>query len=352
MRIKARKPRKMLDRSIDSAKRAIKSYNEMESPFRIQNFIILMNISYLILFHLYLYKKIGDKYYYRDKKKKFLKNKDGTRRAWGLIDCLKEYEKYEKLDIGVKENIELFVGIRNKIEHTYVNEKEIEQILFGEIQAYVINYNNLLKKLFSEDISQFLRLPLILDIFNDDYNQVIQKSGNNLINYILKYKNKISDETINSDNFSFKIIALPNIVNKKSAPAITFIKEEDLTEELKKAVVAEKKIIVKKESRNNNLYKTQKIFMKALKMFEGLKYTKEYRIGHATNVLKYLCVYDRKTKNTNEKYCIYDNLNDNFAYKEEILELLKLFFDNISKKKLNEDLRNGKFFQGRKHEDI
>ncbi len=352
MKIKAKKPRKMLDRSTDSAKRAIKSYNEMESPFRIQNFIMLMNIAYLTLFQLYIYKKKGDVYYYRDKNKKFKKNKDGSKITWSLKDCLKEFEKYEKLDIGVKENIELFIGIRNKIEHTYVSEIELENILFGEIQSYVTNYNNLLKSLFSEDISKFLRLPLIIDIFNDDYSEVLKSSGNNIINYIKKYKETIPKDVIQSENFSFKIIALPNIVNKRTAPAITFMKENDLTEELKKAVVAEKKVIEMKETKNANLYKPHQILTKALEQFKNLKYTNDYNKNHAANILKYFCVYNKETKETDDKYCIYDDLNDVFVYKEKVLELLETLFQNISKDKLNEELRNNKYFQGRKHEDF
>lgn len=143
----------------------------------------------------------------------------------------------------------------------------------------------------------------------------------------------------NSDNFSFKFIAIPNTVNRNTAPAITFIKDEEV---LNQAVVAVKEKIVEKEIINKNTYKPQKIVEAVLTENPNLKYAKEYTKYNASRIFGVLDIRNIENKNSNEKYCAYDSAFDSFVYKEEVKELLIAFFDKIPKSVMNELNREGK----------
>lgn len=343
LKISYGKPRKMLNASIDAAKKAIKNYNDTEDLFRIQNFIILMNIAYTRFFHLYFLKDLGDVYYYKKDGRYIII--DGQKKSWELSKCINEYKKKESLDNGVEENIKMFIGIRNKIEHTIVDEIELEKILFGEIQSYVLNYNKLINKYFGVDLSNLMRMPLILNLFSEEYENTVYNSLNSLFKYITEYKEKLSDEIINDDSFSFKMIAMPNIVNKRTAPAITFIRADDITEEMKTSLVANRDKIIAQEARNINLKKPKTIVGECIEELNGEGNSSQYTKHIASVILKYINVYNRDTKETNNKYCIYDVLNGEFLYTDASKELIKSTILNNSRKEINEKIRNGIYME-------
>ena len=142
------KTKNILENSIDSALAAVETYNRPKAQFRIENYIILMVIAWTKLLHAYVQSELGERYFYKEKNGRY-KKIDDERKAWELTECIKEYQKMEKVYSNLSEsvlaNLRFFIGLRNKIEHRYWNCSTLDILLFGECQALVM--------LFGEDYS-------------------------------------------------------------------------------------------------------------------------------------------------------------------------------------------------------
>lgn len=61
------KPKTILENSLNSALTAVETYNRPKTKFRIENYIILMIISWTKLFHAYFQVTIGERYFTKKK---------------------------------------------------------------------------------------------------------------------------------------------------------------------------------------------------------------------------------------------------------------------------------------------
>ena len=149
------KARTILENSRNSALSAVEIYNRPNGKFRIENYIILMIIAWTKLLHAYFQTTIGEKYFYKGKNGRYIVV-DGEKKAWELKECVKNYKKSSppiRINEATEANLNFFIGLRNKIEHRYWNSTELDILLFGECQAMLFNYENLLVGLFGSDFS-------------------------------------------------------------------------------------------------------------------------------------------------------------------------------------------------------
>ena len=80
---------------MNSAIMAVEIYNKPKASFRVENYIILMNIAWTNLFHAFFQTIIGDKYFYKEKNGHY-KRVDGEKKAWELKSCLSCHNKRTK----------------------------------------------------------------------------------------------------------------------------------------------------------------------------------------------------------------------------------------------------------------
>ena len=65
----------------------------------------------------------------------FKRNPDGSKKTWDLSQCLKfEFTDHDP----IRENIELFVGLRNRVEHHFQDSVLAETT--AEAHAYILNF--------------------------------------------------------------------------------------------------------------------------------------------------------------------------------------------------------------------
>ena len=139
----------LLESSIDSALLAVEIYNKPRTTFRSEAYISLMVMAWTRLLHAHFYTTIGDKYFYK-KPNGHYDTVDGEKKGWDLGACIKNYGE---LDDAVEENLKFFIKLRNKIEHRYIDKREVDYLIFGECQALLYNYENTLISLFGEGYS-------------------------------------------------------------------------------------------------------------------------------------------------------------------------------------------------------
>ena len=221
MKLRRGKTRNILLGSIDAALLAVEVYNKPRATFRSQAYIVLMIIAWTRLFHAYFNKMIGDKYYYKDKKNSIRYQRiNGDRKAWELITCMKQFEKYCALGEPVKANLQFFVDLRNKIAHRDITKRELDTSIFGECQSLLYNYEKLLIKVFGSEyaINESLAFSLQFSYMRtreqkQASKKVLSVELKEIQSYIETYRLNLRQEIIDSQEFSIKVIQIPKISN-------------------------------------------------------------------------------------------------------------------------------------------
>ena len=333
MKLRRGKTKDILEGSIDAALLAVEVYNKPRTTFRSQAYIVLMIIAWTRLFHAYFNKTIGDRYYYKKPNGRY-ELINGERKAWELTTCIKEYEKYESLNEAVKANLCFFVRLRNKIEHRNIDKKEVDTSIFGECQSLLYNYENLLIHIFGKEyaLDESLAFALQFSYMRHEEQQqanrnVLSAELQDIRSYIDNYRSSLSEEILNSQEYSIKVILIPKISNtNRNDLAITFVKEDELDPEVFEqiaTIIKDKRVIV--EAKNVGKILPGKVVKKV-----------QEAIRSDFNYYHHKCLYiifsirppgkNSNPENTNSNYCHYDSANMNYVYQESWVGfIVKLF---------------------------
>ncbi len=194
----------------EAALSAVQVYNNPLTSFKTESFIVLFIIAWTYTLHaFYRGKKIDYRFYtIPNKRKKFIKNTDGTIKYWDLSKCLSDSNC--PIDNDAKNNLKFLIGLRNQIEHKKAHG--LDSYLSGRYQACALNFNFYLKKFFGEKYSLDTCLALSLQFAALDYTQAqVVKNKEKLIskniqNYIAKFDNDLSDNEIKNERFSYRLL--------------------------------------------------------------------------------------------------------------------------------------------------
>lgn len=320
----------LLNKSKDSALLAVEIYNKPRAAFRSYGYIVLMQIAWTSLLHA-IFEKQNIKYFYKKNKVRY-ERISGDKKSWDLAKCVKEYYKNE--DAPERKNLEFFIEIRNKIEHRFL--PEIDEDIFGECQAMLINYETVLTKEFGDNESINENL-----VFSLQFSKILHKTQKdiaknkrtieykNLSSFISRYRGGLKKETLSSLNYNFRVYLIPKIANHKNSSdfALEFIKfNPDNPQEVEKfshliAAVKETQIPM------NGLIagKVAKRVYEALKdgMPVGWKFNAS---SHHVRCWKYYKVRpvtgSQNPEKTISKYCFYDPTFSQYGYTNEWVSFL------------------------------
>lgn len=322
------KTKTILESSIDSVLLAVEIYNKPRTTFRVENYISLMIMAWTRLFQAYFNNTIGDKYYYK-KKNRYIRV-DGERKAWELSTCI---TKYGGLTESEEKNLRFFIKLRNKIEHRHIEKETLDTLIFGECQALLYNFENILVKLFGEEygINENLAFSLQFSRVMTKEQRQAQKNllsteVQNLVEYINKYRNELSEEVYNSQEFSVKLIAIPKVASaSRNDMSIEFLKWDTLTpeeqEEVQRLTAIVKDKVVRVEGVNTGRHRPSIIVNKVNE--NGIP---EFSIPNHTAMWKLFKVRpSRGTEDsfdTNVKYCYYDQAHDDYLYTDAWIDFI------------------------------
>lgn len=323
MEIEEIKIKNFIDKSKNSSIQALRIFNDPTFEFRTANFCILMIISWTSLIYAIF---IKNKKEFTFKEKFFaIKIKEDEfhfSNTKPLIDCIKEYWKEENNPI--RKNLELFIKIRNLIEHQ--SNKEVDTTLYPELVALFLNYKKLLLEEFNEKILENVEIffPLIIDDNKININK--NKTQNELIDYIKTYRENLDLNIINSDEYAFKIFILPKLIQNQNKADLTieFIKynQENNTdrEQLNtiNALIKERKIndgLSGKELTAKNIVDIiyNKHFWFTMPYF--IEAWKKYNIRPEN-------IKNTEKDKTNKKFCIYTGVQNQYRYNKDYIQFL------------------------------
>ncbi len=329
------KTKTILENSRNSALNAVETYNRPNSKFRIENFIILMVIAWTKLFHAYYQVAIGDKYFYKEKNGHY-RIVDGEKMAWDLKECIKNFRKEKDSSIlsdAAVANLFFFIGLRNKIEHRFWSGSELDILLFGECQALLYNYENMIICLFGSEYSintclayalQFSHMRARAQLVSQ--RMLLSKDMQDIKRYIDKYRTDLSQEIFDSQEYSIKLLQVPRVSNtNRSDLAVEFVNwstidENDRESYQKLTTIIKDKLVVQSVS-NANLLKPS-----------GVVKAVDHRINVKISISDHTILWkafgvrpgkDSKSKfETMEKYCIYDEPHNDYLYTPDWVEFI------------------------------
>ena len=110
-----------------------------------------MVIAWTALFHSIFLRGKVKPFYVKARRGRYVRYEkiDGDYKAWELSECIQQYYK-DKIP-PLRKNLEFFVGLRNKIEHRSM--PQLDDQIFGECQALLLNFEALLNKEYSDQYS-------------------------------------------------------------------------------------------------------------------------------------------------------------------------------------------------------
>lgn len=245
------KVKNLVDESRINALLAVELYNKPNLNGRIDGYIIHMIIAWTKIMHAYYHKTIGDKYYHK-RNNKYIKV-DGEKKTWELFECIK---KHNALDESIKQNLDFFIKLRNKIEHSYINCSELEIKIFGECQSLLYNYENFLIDNFGDEYTLNTSLHFSLQFSQmrnkNSYNSsrtLLSKEMVKINDFIDTYRSCVPDYIFNKQEYSIKLVQIPLVSNtNKNDLAVQFVNWDKLEDTEKKEV---SKITTLVKNKNN-----------------------------------------------------------------------------------------------------
>lgn len=242
--------KQLLQKARDAALLAVEFYNKPAVSFKSEGYITMMCIAWTSLFHAYFLKNKVKPYYRKKnsgkKRPRFEQITENLpngkiikeNKWWELQECIKQYFKNDTHH-PVRKNLEFFIPLRNMIVHRHL--PELDDSIFGECQALLINFNNFIEQYFDKKYSIKNSLSFSLQLAQSPKNfieattdELKNKDASKIVEYIKSYRSSLTIEQFESPEYSFKAVLI-QVKNheSKDALALKFINEKDLTEEQK-----------------------------------------------------------------------------------------------------------------------
>ncbi|MBP9826991.1 DUF3644 domain-containing protein [Candidatus Saccharibacteria bacterium] len=314
----SRNAKDLLDKAMDSATQAITTYNDPRSSFRTGNFTILMSIAWTSLIHAY-FEQSKVNYFYKEENGRYTRI-DGDKKAWDLARSVSEVFDKES---PIRSNLELFVKLRNKIEHR--NLPALDKELIGESQALVLNFEDWMTEKFGDQYTLIYTMFVPIQLTRSIKRILpISKDEEAAVKFVKDYRGLLHADIDNSQQYSFKAYLVPKIGNHRSSSdvAIEFVKyDQSNPEEMKKY---DKAIVAIKEK---HIPVVNEDHIKPHAVLERLA-----SAGHVRNMSWHTSMWRkykvRPSSNARDKtacktdYCKFDRPHQDYLYTEAWVNLL------------------------------
>jgi hypothetical protein len=261
---------------------------------------------------------------------------DGDFKHWELDECLRQYFGSNSGD-PVRKNLEFFIPLRNKIEHRSM--PELDSSIFGECQAMLLNFDELIEKEFGDKYRLRECLSFSLQLFPSADSLVDAVARNPasrpIVEFIQRYRSTVSPEIQASGKYAFKafLIQVANHQSENATP-IQFVHYDKLSDEQKKQINQLVAIIKLKQVPvlNLNLMKAGEVVKRVQ---QKLGNPKVLRMGREANKFtsgthtacwkKYQArplSGDPNPHATKPEYCVYDPLHKDYGYTNAWVDFL------------------------------
>ena len=232
-----------LTKARESALLAVETYNRPGTAFRSGGYIVFMVIAWTALLHS-IFMRAGTKpFHHKIKKDRYVRYEkvDGENRAWELMECVRQFYKSE--NPAVRRNLEFVIGLRNKIEHR--NMPQLDDQIFGECQALLLNFEALLEKEYGErySLNESLAVSLQFSTITPQgkaraIRQLQSTSYRSVQEYVRRFRSSLSAEIEQSMEYSYRVFLVPKTGNHANSSdlAVEFVNVNGLDEAARQAM--------------------------------------------------------------------------------------------------------------------
>lgn len=323
----------MLEMSRDEALNAVEFYNRPASRRSLEAFLVHMHIAWLYLLQAG-FQKSGINYHYRDSKNPRRYQKiDGERRAWDLEQCTKM--RWPDSKAPVRNNIELTIRLRNRVEHRYARGLMVAAT--GFCQSLVLNYEDEILETFGSEfsIAGLVHMPISLSTFTREGIASLiaaqERLPKKLKDFFIDYRAGLDESIANDRRFEFRIELVQKRAPKSEADlAVSFVPENELTEdELREFESAGKnrQIIIREKQRPVANLQNLKPKQACEAVEERIPYRfrihpEFFRAWKQLQVRPAGSASGNARAKTDERYCVYDKAHDDYVYTPAYVDLL------------------------------
>jgi len=304
----------------EAAVLAVEIYNRPATAFRSAAYIVLMIVAWTALFHAIFLRRRIKPYYRKKGSTRRYERGDGEYKTWELGECLQQF--YKSQNPASRKNLEFFIGLRNKMEHRFLPELDID--IFGECQAMLMNFESLLAAEFGTKQAlvgglpyafQFSRTlaPAQLTAMRGAAKQHLQS----VRKFVASFKSSLTEDIQSDAAYSFKVFLVPKVGAhaKSSDLAVEFVKyDPSKPEEMKQyervvALIKPKQVSIA----NLGCLKAGQV-VKQVSNQLGRKFT----LNSHMKCWKHFNTRPSKGTSTPEacdnRYCYYDSVHQDYVY--------------------------------------
>jgi hypothetical protein len=317
-----------LEKAREASLQAVEIYNKPGAHFRSGGYVVLMIIAWTSLFHAIFYRR-KQKPWKKGSNKRFVRI-DGDPKHWELQECLGEYYLSDTSN-PVRKNLEFFIRLRNKIEHRSM--PELDAGIFGECQAMLLNFDNLLGDEFGARYRLRESLSFALQLFpaSEAWGQAVLKSPalKSATGFVEAFRSSLNADVLADSRFAFKAF-LVQVANhdSKDALAIQFVRWDQLTPEQQDSTQRYVAMIKLKEVpvANKDRMKPGEVVAKVQaalgdpKVHRGFGERDRVTLDVHTRAWRHFNVRPEKgaanPSATRAEYCVYDDAHEDYVYTE------------------------------------
>ena len=312
---------------VESQRNAIKAVDEWNSSTgSYSDFVTHMHRAWHYLLHAEFHRNEID-YHYRDPKSGHHIKVDGELKAWALEDCVKY--RYLQINDPVRLNLELFIKLRNKIEHRY--EHGLKIATGGKAQALVVNYEAEIADQFGRptvraaySLADQLRFPIFLQAITavgaEDMRKAAAKLPRRTRDLVARYEAQLDQAVLDDLRYDYRIRLVPMVGPKTDADlAINFVKLDELNEDERKVMTEAGRtgtVIVR--DRQVEVATKNKLLPKHVAQMIQEQVPFHFTVANNTEMWKRLQVRPSAGANdpyqTEARYCVYDEPFRSYLY--------------------------------------
>ncbi|PRY18881.1 DUF3644 domain-containing protein [Pseudosporangium ferrugineum] len=311
---------------------AIEIYNSPTSLRPLEGFLVHMHVAWLYLLHA-SFDKQKISYHYKDPKTGRYVRVDGEKKSWELQKCVEV--RWPSVKEPVRQNLELTVQLRNKIEHRF--ERGLMVAASGFAQSLIMNYEAELVSTFGNaySIADRVHIPVALSTFSREGAAAMASSQlllpKRLRDFFIDYRARLDDGVLNDQAFEMRI----EIVQKRSPKteadlAVSFVREDDLTsDELDAYKQLERvgRVILRDKDRDVANVGWLKPSAASAAIQAGLTFrfspSAEFpRAWRHYKVRPDKTAVGRQRNKTTEMYCRYDEPHDDYLYSQAYVDFI------------------------------
>jgi hypothetical protein len=210
----------LLHKARESSLLAVETFNRPTAEFRTGAYTSLMIIAWTSLLLSAIVRGGGVPYELHPTSEQPLLMPDGSKKFLCLTDCLGRY--FVGGNPPVTANLKLFISLRNRIEHAEV--PGLDQKVFGEAQALLLNFEGVLTKEFGRRFSlpQGLAFPVTFSYVPpvpaaETMRRRLSSDRMQVLRFIDEYRSSLTAGEIGSQAYSFRVFLLPRIGNHQGS---------------------------------------------------------------------------------------------------------------------------------------